>query len=133
MPLAGPKGCDGPRHPSGRLEGVTPSTGDRFASTANSRDADASGCAVVSDQGGRAQRVAFVDFYFAPDDAVPVEPETRSKALSAADSAAAEALSRITIADLLADDPVSLAGIVVVPAQAAAKPARPSTRTRVPA
>ena len=27
---------------------------------------------------------AFVDFYFAPDDAVPVEPETRAKALSAA-------------------------------------------------
>ena len=27
---------------------------------------------------------AFVDFYFAPDDAVPVEPETRAKALGAA-------------------------------------------------
>jgi glutamyl-tRNA synthetase len=27
---------------------------------------------------------AFVDFYFAPDDAVPVDPETRSKALTAA-------------------------------------------------
>lgn len=36
---------------------------------------------------------AFVDFYFAPDDAVPVEPETRAKALSAAARTPLEKLS----------------------------------------
>jgi DNA-binding IscR family transcriptional regulator len=40
-------------------------------------------------------------------------PRQVAKALSAADAAAAEALSRITIADLLADQPASLAGIRV--------------------
>ena len=36
---------------------------------------------------------AFVDFYFAPDDAVPVEPETRAKALGASAKAPLEKLS----------------------------------------
>ena len=36
---------------------------------------------------------AFVDFYFAPDDAVPVEPETRSKALTSAARLPLEKLS----------------------------------------
>ncbi|WP_339914634.1 Rrf2 family transcriptional regulator [uncultured Brevundimonas sp.] len=40
-------------------------------------------------------------------------PRQVGKALVAADAAAAEALSRITIADLLADDPPSLAGITL--------------------
>ena len=35
---------------------------------------------------------AFVDFYFAPDDAVPVEPETRAKALGASARAPLEKL-----------------------------------------
>lgn len=38
-------------------------------------------------------------------------PRQVAKALTAADSAAAEALSKITIADLLAEKPASLAGI----------------------
>ncbi|MDZ4362011.1 Rrf2 family transcriptional regulator [Brevundimonas sp.] len=60
-------------------------------------------------------------------------PRQVAKALSAADSAAAEALSRITIADLLADDPASLAGIVVVPAKPVLKSVRTPARTKVPA
>tara|TARA_R110000787_G_scaffold1820_1_gene7740 strand:- start:1985 stop:2455 length:471 start_codon:yes stop_codon:yes gene_type:complete len=40
-------------------------------------------------------------------------PRQVGKALVAANTAAAEALSRITIADLLATDPVALAGIVL--------------------
>ena len=40
-------------------------------------------------------------------------PRQVAKALTAADAAAADALNRITIADLLAADPASLAGIKV--------------------
>jgi DNA-binding IscR family transcriptional regulator len=42
-------------------------------------------------------------------------PRQVGKALIAADTAAAEALSRISIADLLATDPPALAGIVLPP------------------
>ncbi len=49
---------------------------------------------------------AFVDFYFAPDEAVPVEPETRSKALGASARAPLEKLAAAfgSLADFRAAD-----------------------------
>ena len=49
---------------------------------------------------------AFVDFYFAPDDAVPVDPETRAKALGASARAPLEKLAAAfgSLADFRAAD-----------------------------